>query len=218
MFRPRNRCGIPPIPDSALRGITLEDQEYLEYCKRLHINGFEICLHGASAGNNTRTYTLDALDFLERNIGGSDTFVCHSKNADNIYWEDKVTSLYPFKLLLKAYSKYSCSGEVESSPFFWGDICYKRINQIRLFRTRRIDTLNRNPSMPYFHSHKPYVNAWFSATKRRLADCACQRSLDSLKSNNGLTVLYQYLHRYVNPDSMELDQQFVSSIENIIVI
>ena len=73
-FKPMDRCGVPPIPDSALRGITLQDSQYLDYCRRLHEHGFEICLHGASAGNNTREYTRQAFDFLERNIGASDTF------------------------------------------------------------------------------------------------------------------------------------------------
>ncbi len=66
-FKPMDRCGVPPIPDSALRGITLEDRRYLEYCKTLHERGFEICLHGASAGNNTREYTRRA---CEAAVGG----------------------------------------------------------------------------------------------------------------------------------------------------
>jgi hypothetical protein len=47
-FEPEMRCGIPPIPDSALRGITLADPNFASYCKELHHNGFELCLHGAS--------------------------------------------------------------------------------------------------------------------------------------------------------------------------
>lgn len=212
-FKPTDRCGIPPVPDSALRGITLEDQRYLDYCRKLHESGFEICLHGASAGNNTRECTLKAFDFLEHNVGACDTFICHSKNADNLYWEHRVTSLPILRGLLKHYSKHSCSGEVESSPFFWGDLCKEKINQIRLFRTRSTDTLKSNPSMPYFDRRKPFVNGWFTATKRRIIDCATEQARELLKRRYGLTVLYQYLFRYADPKTLELDPRFTRAID-----
>ena len=215
-FKPADRCGIPPLPDSAVRGITLEDGRYLDYCKKLHERGYEICLHGASAGNNTREHMLKALDFLERHIGPADTFICHAKNADNLYWEHKITSLPVFRGLLKLHSRHSCSGEVESSPFFWGDLCREKINQVRLLRTRCTDTLKRNPSMPYFDPRKPYVNGWFSATKRHIADCATPQALERLKRNYGLTVLYQYLFRYAHPGTLELDGRFTGAICDIV--
>ncbi len=214
-FKPMDRCGIPPLPDSALRGITLEDPSYLDYCRKLHENGFEICLHGASAGNNPREYTLKAFDFVERHIGPFDTFICHGKNADNLYWEHKVTSLPVLRGLLERHSKHTCNGEIESSPFFWGDLCKERISQIRLFRTRRIDTLRSNPSMPYFDRRKPYVNAWFSATKRRIMDCATPHARATLKRHYGLTVLYQYLFRYTDPKTLMLDPRFTKAVSDI---
>ena len=215
-FKPMDRCGIPPIPDSALRGITLEDPRYLDYCRKLQEHGLEICLHGASAGNNTRDYTRKAFDFLERNIGPSDTFVCHGKNADNLYWEHKVTSLPVLRWLLKHYSGHSCSGEVESSPFFWGDICQEKISQVRLFRTRCLNTLKSNPSMPYFDPRKPFVNGWFAATKRRIIDCATEQARAALKRNYGLTVLYQYLFRYADPKTLALDPRFTKAIDDLV--
>jgi hypothetical protein len=216
VFKPKDRCGIPPIPDSALRGITLEDPQYLDYCRKLHEHGFEICLHGASAGNNTREDTRRAFDFLERHIAPADTFICHGKNADNLYWEEKVTSLPVLRWLLRHYSRHSCSGEVESSPFFWGDLCKDKISQVRLFRTRCIDTLKRNCSMPYFDPRKPWVNGWFAATKRRLIDCASEQARAMLKRNYGLTVLYQYLFRYTDPDTLALDPRVAEAVDEII--
>jgi len=215
-FKPMERCGIPPVPDSVLRGVTCEDEEYRDYCGMLSRNGFEICLHGASAGNNLREATERAFQFLDEHFGPSDTFICHSKNAENIYWEHKVTDRFPFSALLRLYSSHSCEGEVESSPFFWGDVCARRINQVRLFRTRRTNTLARNPSMPYYDPRKPYVNGWFSATKRSLADCASPDALDRLKKENGLTVLYQYLDRYANDETLAIDERFARGVENIL--
>jgi hypothetical protein len=215
-FAPSDKCGIPPAPESTLRGVTLQNTRYLQYCKMLHRKGFEICLHGASAGNNLRESTRKALEFLNKEIGYSDTFICHSKNADNIYWNSKVTSLFPFNYLLKLSSNYECSGEISTSPYFWGDICCGNINQIRLYRTRSINTLKKNPSMPYYCPGRPLVNGWFAATKRSLRDCAKREEQERLVAENGLTVLYQYLFRYASPDGQTLDRQFMESVESIL--
>jgi hypothetical protein len=211
-FTPVDNCGLPPTPKSTLRGITLENKDYLRYCKKLSLKGYEICLHGASAGNNKRDSIINAINYFKQHFCNTDTYICHSKNADNLYWENKVTSRFPFNLLLKMYSKYSCSGEISSSQFFWGDICSSSVKQIRLFKTRHIDTLSRSPSMPYYDLKKPYVNSWFSATKRSLADCASNNAIYRLKHNNGLTVLYQYLHRYADPYTNIIQDGFQKSI------
>jgi hypothetical protein len=209
--------GIPPTPPVTGNGITLQDKEYLAYIKSLHSAGFEICLHGASGGNNTREMTKSAFEFVHTNIGKSDTFICHSKNADNLYWEKKVT-LHPLlRLLTGLYSHHNCSGEQEASPYYWGDLCRKHINQIRLYRTRRVNTLAACPSMPYFDPRKPLVNGWFSATKRRLADCLTLKAIDDLKKENGLCVLYQYMHGYANPETFELDKDFCKTIETAVL-
>ncbi len=214
-FKPSEPCGIPATPESTLRGITLENRDYFDYCKILADKGYEICLHSASAGNNKRQSMKNAFEFLEEHFGGSDTFILHSKNAENIYWGNKVTRLFPFNLLLRYQSKHKCYGEIENSSYFWGDICKEKVKQIRLYRTRHTNTLKRNPSMPYYDKKKPCVNYWFSATKRSISDCATLSVLDRLKRENGLTVLYQYLHRYADPITLELNAGFIKAVESI---
>lgn len=214
-FKPDDYSGIPALPDSTLRGITLEDEDYFDYCRKLQENGFEIALHGASAGNNRRERIKEAFELMERHFSGSNTYICHSKNAENIYWEEKVTSLPTIKQLLALYSSHESNGEVEESDYFWGDICKEKVRQIRLFRTRKTNTLKANPSMPYHDPQKPYVNSWFSATKRSLKDCADPDGLSRLKAENGLTVLYQYMHRYADARSQELDPGFKEAVQRI---
>jgi hypothetical protein len=214
-YSPMEKCGNPATPDSTLRGITLQDTRYLLYCKMLAESGYEVCLHGASAGNNSSKSTLRALQLLQAEIGASDTFICHSKNAENMYWNEKITSRFPFHALIKLMNKHTCSGEDAQSPYFWGDVCASHINNIRLMRTRSINTLKRNPSMPYHSPAKPFVNGWFSATKRPIAECATPEALESLIRENGLTILYQYLHRYADPDSLILQRKFVEAVEAI---
>jgi hypothetical protein len=213
-FPPSEPSGLPALPSSILEGITLQDQEYLSYCRMLHDKGFEISLHGASSGNNLRDSTSKAFNMLDTEIGRSDTFICHAKNADNIYWNYRTTTLFPFRQLLKLLSNHECYGEDEASPYYWGDICRERINQIRLFRTRALNTLKKNPHMPYFSPEKPLVNGWFSATKRSFHDCTSAEAQRKLVAENGLTVLYQYMHRYATKDGT-LDENFRRNAESL---
>lgn len=215
VFPPEEPCGIPALPPSSLRGVTLADKEFLRLCLELRDAGFEFCMHGASAGNNRRGRTQVAFDHMERHFGPQDTFICHAKNADNIYWEEQTAPEPLSRALTALYSHHHCSGELPGSRYFWGDVCRGRVRQVRLFRTRNTNTLAMNPSMPYFEPRKPYVRGWFSATKRCLRDCTSEVALDGLRRQHGLTVLYQYLHRYANPHAGGVRPVFAESIERL---
>jgi hypothetical protein len=201
-FDPDEPCGIPATPPSTLRGVTLADPAYRRYCTELAARGVEIALHGASAGNNRRERTIAAFQLLEAEFGNAGTFICHSKNADNLYWEEKVAPNAALRRLLTLYSRHRCFGEVDGSPYFWGDLCREKVRWVRLFRTRRTDTLAADPTMPYHEPGKPYVRNWFTATKRSFHDCTTPEALDRLAAGHGLTVLYQYLHRYADGNTV----------------
>ena len=199
-FRPSEPCGLPGLPDSIQRGVTLEDPDYLGYCRELDARGFEIALHGASAGNNRREQIARAFELMDRNFTPAGTYICHAKNADNPYWQEKVVARGPLRALLAPYAgRHRCSGEDPVSPYFWGDLCRERVRYIRLFRTARVNTLAANPSLPYFEREKPFVGGWFTATKRSFRDCTAEAALDALERDFGLCVLYQYLCRYADP-------------------
>src|SRR5262245_12887569 len=214
-FTPSEPCGIPALPPSILRGITLEDPAYLDYCATLGEHGFEICLHGASAGNNVRDRTARALALLEQRIGLPGTYVCHAKNAENPYWHEKVAPRGLAQRLLALGSRYRCSGEDPRSPYFWGDLCLEKVRHIRLFRTRNVNTLADNPSMPYYDPEKPWVASWFSATKRSFADATTPESLAQLRRERGLCVLYQYMHRYADLGAGRVQDGFRVSAERL---
>ena len=199
-FPPEEPCGIPALPSSIQRGVTLEDPDYLRYCEWLGAQGFEISLHGATAGNNRRTTIERAFARMDRHFPRAHTYICHAKNADNPYWQEKTVARGPLRAALSLYARgHRTSGEDPRSPYFWGDLSLERVRYIRLLRTGSLDTLAANPSMPYFEREKPFVRGWFAATKRSFRDATAHEALNALEHTWGVTVLYQYLCRYADP-------------------
>src|SRR5262249_23439651 len=143
-------------------------------------------------------------------------YICHAKNAENPYWHEKVAPRGPAQRLLKLASHYQCSGEDPDSPYFWGDLCLAKVRHIRLFRTRSVNTLAENPSMPYFDPEKPRVTGWFAATKRSFADATAPAALERLTREHGLCVLYQYMHRYADREGRGVQPAFRAAAERLI--
>ena len=215
-FAPEEPCGIPPLPARMQRGVTLEDAAYLRYCEQLGEQGFEIALHGASAGNNRRARTERAFARLDRHFPRSWTYICHAKNAENPYWQEKTVARGPLRVPSRWFGRaHACSGEDPASPYFWGDLCRERVRYIRLFRTREPDVLAANPSMPYFEREKPYVRGWFSACKRSFARVTELDVLAALERDWGLCVLYQYLDRWADPATGVARPEFVAGVRRL---
>jgi hypothetical protein len=198
-FPAEEPCGIPALPPSIQRGATLADADYRAYCAELARRGFELSLHGASAGNNRTANVARGFRLLDEIAPPSPVYICHAKNADNPYWQEKVVARGPLRTLLELYARgHQCSGEDPASPYFWGELCRARVRYIRLLRTRSLDTLAADPAMPYFEREKPFVNGWFTASKRSFRDATAAGALDALEAAWGLTVLYQYMCRYAD--------------------
>jgi hypothetical protein len=212
-FPPVEPCGIPGLGFSWDKDVTLEDPAYLQYCRELSAAGVEVCLHGASAGNNPRELTARALHRMQEEGFSTGTYICHGKNADNPYWTDQVTNWPPLQRLIRRAVKFESYGSVPGSRYFWGDLCQAHVSYIRLYRTFATNTLKSNPSMPYHIMDRPFVNFWFSATKRRLDDCTEDEALDALIRERGTTLLYHYVHRYA--DSGHPHRRFCESIDRI---
>lgn len=215
-FPPEEPCGIPPMPAQMQRGVTLADADYLRYCESLAERGFEIALHGATAGNNRRALIERAFARLDRHFPRGATYICHGKNADNPYWQEKAVPRGPLRAASRWFGRsFACSGEDPASPYFWGDLCKERVRYIRLFRTREPNVLAVNPSMPYFEREKPYVRGWFSACKRSFSRVTEHDILTSLERDWGMCVLYQYLFRWADPGSGAARPAFVAGVRRL---
>ncbi len=216
-FAPDSRCGRPPLPDSALRGVTLDEAAYRDYCAGLARQGFELALHGASAGNNSRARTVAAFDRLERELGvRSPVYLSHAKNVENLYWQQRAIAGGPLRSLMNVLAAgHQCSGEDPGSRYFWGDVCRERVQFLRLFRTPRINTLGVNPSMPYFETAKPYVRGWFTITDRRLEECTSPEALAMLSHENGLCLTRQHLSRFAEPGPRGVTVEFEQAMRRL---
>lgn len=53
----------------------------------------------------------ESIELAEKHFNGSTTWICHSRNADNIYWEDKIVPNGFFKSLLIFLSCFKISLE-----------------------------------------------------------------------------------------------------------
>lgn len=147
-------------------GHTLAVPEYRDFCVELQRSGFEITWHGATMESSTRERTVQGLETFRRIFGDYPAIhINHGHNRENLYWGTRRyrTAL---RLLARAYARDGdrFEGEREDSPFFWGDLCRRHMRYVRNFAFREINTLARDPWMPYRLASTPYVNAWFSAS------------------------------------------------------
>jgi len=72
-----------------------------------------------------------------------------------------------YNLLTRFRNHKRYMGDVEGSPYFWGDICKERIRYFRNFTYPAINTLACCPQMPYHDERRPFVNHWFASTDGR---------------------------------------------------
>ena len=209
-------------PEAA--GSTLDNPIYREYVIRLRDMGFEIALHGISAGNSYRREIIDGLEQYKEIIGKyPDINIFHERNIDNLYAGYEKLETWPLKLLEKLLHNSDYQGHRENSPYFWGDIAREKIRYMRLpfHNIAEINTLKINPGMPFHDPRRHYVNYWF--TNSDAADCDRFKSL--LKSDNiirlkdefGTCIAYTHFAKgFAKKDHngvFELDPGFRETIE-----
>ena len=150
------------------RSETLEDAEYRDFCIELQRRGFEITWHGASMETSTRERTLASLERYRETFGSYPRIhVNHALNRENLYWGSWRVDVPLLRQLFARLTGLSGSyflGHVESSPYWWGDLCTQHITYGRNLTFADINVAKINPSMPYRDPARPLVRWWFSAT------------------------------------------------------
>lgn len=188
-----------------LLGDTLEDESYRTFCRELCRAGFEIAMHTASAGDSLRAETLRAYDVFEDTFGSPpSTNVMHGRNRENIYWGKYMVPQPVLSGLLSVVDDTPFAGHLESSPYFWGDICQARTRYVRLFDTLATNTLAFDPATPFHDPDKPYVNWWFSSSYGagvRLFELLSEARLEKLAARRGASLVHFYARHYAIQES-----------------
>ena len=186
-------------------GTTCQDRVYLEWVKSLQQKGFEIASHSTSFTRSTRSQIIQGLDCFQEYFGAFPKVLAqHNDTVDNesIYWGVKRLSglarfVYILLNALKGQKRNIYHGEIESSKYFWGDICQDRIKYVRNFVYPEINTLRACPYMPYHDTDRPYVNYWFASTEApdlsSFVKVMSEENQIKLMNQGGACIIYTHL-------------------------
>lgn len=184
-----------------LGGGTLQDPDYRAWVLDLQAAGFEIAFHGATDHSSTREETRRALDVFREVLGHDPRLHAnHFGQAEGIYWGEARLDGLPrlvyraANAVLRRGTRYY--GHVESSTYFWGDLCRDRIEYVRNFSFPGVNTLKADPLMPYHDPRRPYVRFWFSSSEAAELDSFCtlltDENQDRLVEEGGACIAYTH--------------------------
>jgi hypothetical protein len=184
-------------------GSTCAEEDYLAWVLDLRADGHEIGYHNATDGSSTREQTRAALDRF-RELFGHDPKVGadHAGNREALYCAPRRLSgwraaTYAAAQRVRQPRRPPFSGEVPTSPYFWGDLCRDRITYWRGLSFDEANLLRVCPVVPYHDPTRRYVNYWFpSADAPRRAHLV--RLLDDarmarLEDEGGVCIVYAHL-------------------------
>jgi hypothetical protein len=215
----------PLAPEERSRhgGQTLEDASYRDWILGLRDRGVEIASHGASDHPSSRERTRRALDYFYEVVGHHPRLHAnHTGQLECMYWgEDRLdgTARLVYKLANRLRrTKSSYFGHVEDSAYFWGDICRERIRYVRNFSFPDVNTISRDPLMPYHDPRRPFVNYWFSASDGAVCGKLCtllsEENQERLLAEQGACIVYSHLaHGFY--DGRTLNSRFVDLMKRL---
>lgn len=185
-----------------LGGQTLQDPEYRKWILQIANEGFEIGLHGSGDRSSLRSEVLAALDLFNAVLGQNPRIhTNHVGQKEALFWgaarlEGTTKLVYrATQKLIREESKYF--GHVEGSKYFWGDLAQERIDYVRNFVFRDVNTLRQDLMMPYHDPRRPYVNHWFSSSEGADVESFCsllsEAGQDRLIAEGGACIVYTHL-------------------------
>jgi hypothetical protein len=219
VYPPRGRFG----------GQSLMDDDYLDFILKLRSQGFEIALHGVGDGSFTRQEIIEGIETYRKKIGEYPRIhTNHSSNPSNLYWRHErfafpVSTLHRLASGLLSPGSWKSNNSLGSQPNsrqFWGDISKRHILYMRNLLFNEINTLARDPRMPYEIRRKnKYSNLWFSSsdghTVEEMTDLLAPENLDRLEEQGGACIVYtHFASGFVGPEG-RIVRPFRQAIENL---
>ena len=133
---------------------SLENPRYRDWILDLQKQGFEIAMHGVSDEASPRDRIEEGFRRFSEVLGADPRMhVNHVGQDENIYWyDDRLVG--PPRWVYLAWQRLRkrravSLGHDALSPYFWGDLLQKRIEYVRNFTFSEINTLKKDPRMPY---------------------------------------------------------------------
>jgi hypothetical protein len=190
---------LASVRDARHGGSSLQDPEYLAFILRLKELGFEIALHNVRNHHSTREMIRRGLEEFRSLIGYYPrVHANHSRNRDNIYWGaarfNKLRQLYRAITIVGNNNRFE--GHNPNTPYFWGDLCQKRVDYVRNFVFREINLDHVNPTLPYHDPSRPFVRHWFSSCEgadvTSFCQTLCEANQDRLEAEGGVCIMYTH--------------------------
>jgi hypothetical protein len=209
------------IPD--VGGITCEDSDYLKWAQELQRSGFEIALHNVTYHSSTRDQILHGLGQFKQFFGSyPNIHVNHVGCDDSVYWgASRLSGInrFIYNVLTRYRNQNRFQGNVESSPFFWGDILKEHIKYARNFVYSDMNTLKVCPYLPYYDKTRPYVNNWFASSEGANCQSFChtisEQNQDRLEEEGGACIMYTHFGAPDFYQNGQLNPRFKSLMERL---
>lgn len=212
-------------PRGSFTGSSLADQEYAQWILALDKAGFEVALHNVGDGDFSREEILSGIEEFVELLGHPPrSHTNHVSNPDNLYWwherfEWPISLLYRvfFSLLKRRKPPNQHSGSDPKGPRFWGDRAKELDLYVRNLVFNDINTLKRDPLMPWFDPAKPYVNWWFSSSDghncRIFNDLIAPERIDRLEEEGGACIVYTHFASGFVDEKGRIDPVFRQRME-----
>lgn len=210
---------------SSVNGDTLSNHLYFNWVKDIQSKGIEICLHSMSWSSSKREDVLEGFDFFEKNIGKSQVLVQHNdiKENESIYWGSK-RLVFPLNIFFEIMAYFNpkgvhsniYQGEIESSMYFWGDICKEKVRYVRNFVFPEINLFRITKKILHVRKSTKYVNRWFLSSEapdiESFVKLLSKENIDRLESENGICIIYTHFGNGFVKDGV-LDDRFKNAID-----
>jgi hypothetical protein len=206
---------IGPLRETNSDGETCADPDFRRDAQQLQDKGFEISYHSAAPHSCTRAEVIQSLEDFRSYFGSYPVTMANHYNADAMYWgQARLTGpvrrgIYNAMTLGKNRTRFS--GQVETSPHFWGDHCREKIGYCRNLVYREINTLKACPLMPYHDPARPYVKEWFSSAEGAVCSSfnktISEANQDQLEAEGGLCIMYTHFGKGFVEDG-KINQRF----------
>jgi len=220
-FKQKEELDIDPVS----WGHSLDNDQYLRFVLALNEKGFEIALHGVTAGNDYRNEIIEGYEKFYRIFGRyPEMEILHAQNIENIYAGSYKLDNLLLRWLERLIDNSDYQGHIPGSEYFWGDICKKYIKYVRLpFHTiKEINLFNICSIFPFHDPRRPFVNFWFpnsdGSNFKAFMALTSRANIDKLIRQRGTTLIYthfanQFTHK--TNGKYILKPEFIERMEHI---